>query len=314
MQKYKSLIIKILVSILLFGFLFSKIDVNSVVQNFSLIDFTYVPVIILLLVLNYVLSSVRWKALLIFDNTDDVSVSYLTTLYFVGSFFNNFMPTSIGGDVYKFVKLGKKIGSIAHGFSATFMERFTGVIILFLITLLSFPLVLSDFVDLPVVGSVLGGSKVKSVLLSIFIFILFILGLRIGLWVLEKASERFPKLKKIYSSVSEYENRQDIIKTALLTSVLVQLMSIFTQYFIFSALGVRIPIFYTFTVFPVIALISFLPISLNSIGVQDALYVNLFGVVGISPEISLSASILYHLFRLGVSLIGGLLYALGKDS
>jgi len=36
--------------------------------------------------------------------------------------------------------------------------------------------------------------------------------------------------------------------------------------------------------------------------------------VGVPAETAVSASIIYHLLRLGVSLIGGVLYALGKDS
>jgi glycosyltransferase 2 family protein len=314
MQKYKSLILKITISGLLFYFLFRQIDLATVMNNFRNMNYSYIPFVLAFLILNYVFSSLRWKALLIFEATEHVKIHYLTKLYFVGSFFNNFMPTSIGGDVYKFVKLGKKINNMTHGFSATFMERFTGVIILFLITLISFPLVLSDLVDL---GSYLNfasaSTRMFSVLLSVFVFVLFLLGLRFGLWFLKMASGRVSKLEKLYNSISAYKGERKVISMALLTSVVVQLLSIFTQYFIFLALGVQIPVLYALTVFPVIALASFLPISLNGIGVQDGLYANLFAVVGIAPAISLSASILYHLFRLVVSLVGGVLYAFGKD-
>jgi len=62
--------------------------------------------------------------LLIHEKSNEVSRLYLFKLYFVGAFFNNFMPTSIGGDVYKVYKLGKKIDSPVVGFSSVFTERF----------------------------------------------------------------------------------------------------------------------------------------------------------------------------------------------
>ena len=114
------------------------------------------------------------------------------------------------------------------------------------------------------------------------------------------------------SIAHQYKGKNKVLLIAFLTSFIVQFLAIFTQYFIFLALGVRLPLFYSLFVFPVITLASFFIPSLNGVGVQDALYVQLFQVVYIIPELALSASILYHLFRLGVSLIGGVLYAAGK--
>ena len=137
MKKYLNIFLKVVVSISLFYFLFSNIDVNSLITNFQLLDKRYLPLIFLLIVLNYVVSSIRWKQLLITkDKTtkNNISVRYLTSLYFIGSFFNNFMPTSMGGDVFKIYALGKKIKDNALAFTSTFMERFTGMVVLVLIS------------------------------------------------------------------------------------------------------------------------------------------------------------------------------------
>ena len=133
-KKVKNTILKILVSAGLFAYLFFTTDKEKFVSALSSFNYNYIPLIILLLILNYVVSSFRWKTLILNENSEKVSVKYLTSLYFVGSFFNNFMPTSIGGDVYKVFKLGQKIEDNADAFTATFMERFTGVIALVLIS------------------------------------------------------------------------------------------------------------------------------------------------------------------------------------
>jgi uncharacterized membrane protein YbhN (UPF0104 family) len=124
---------------------------------------------------------------------------------------------------------------------------------------------------------------------------------------------KFEKLKKIYNSITLYREYKKVIFWAFITSFLIQLFAIFTQYFVFKALGVTLPLAYSLFIFPIVTLASFLIPSLNGIGVQDALYMRFFLTVGVVGPVSLSASIIYHLFRLGVSLIGGALYAVGKD-
>jgi hypothetical protein len=274
---------------------------KELIANFKLLNLWFLPVIFLFLTGNYIVSSIRWKNLLIYHNTEHITVKYLTYLYFIGSFFNNFMPTSIGGDVYKVYKLGKKIGDTTNAFSATFMERFTGVIALVLISS----------------GALIYLLKGWGVLL----FIGFWIGLVVGLYVLKFLSKKFKAIDKIYSSLIKYKDRRDVILFAFVTSIIVQLLSIFTQYLIFTALGHPLPLFYSLFIFPIIILASFFIPSLNGVGVQDGLYalffgemtyIALFGGVGVGTEVAVSASIIFHLSRLFVSLFGGLLYATGK--
>ncbi len=292
LKNYK-LILKIVVSSVLLTIIFYRIDKASLVENIKLLDLRYAPLIILLLILNYVVGAFRWKSLLIHNNSHKVSVGYLINLYFIGAFFNNFMPTTIGGDVYKVFKLGKKIDNTVDSFSATFMERFTGVIALVLISVVSLVKLLGFWGLLLLLG--------------------FFLGIVVSYVVLGLLATKFNKLKKIYDSITLYKNHKRVLGWAFVTSFSIQLFAIFTQFFIFKALGMNLPLTYSLFVFPVITLASFFIPSLNGVGVQDALYIRFFLSVGIAESASLSASLIYHLFRLSVSLIGGLLYALGKD-
>ncbi|MFC1621916.1 lysylphosphatidylglycerol synthase transmembrane domain-containing protein [Patescibacteria group bacterium] len=108
MKKNLQLITKIVVSSVLLGIILWRVDKPMLVENIKLLDLRYVPFIFILIALNYIVGSFRWKALLIHKNSEHVTVPYLTSLYFIGAFFNNFMPTSVGGDVYKVYRLGKK--------------------------------------------------------------------------------------------------------------------------------------------------------------------------------------------------------------
>jgi uncharacterized membrane protein YbhN (UPF0104 family) len=99
---------------------------------------------------------------------------------------------------------------------------------------------------------------------------------------------------------------------AFLTSFVVQFAVIFSQYFVFTGMGVNLPILYALFVFPVVNLVSFFVPSLNGLGVQEALFIYFFTAMGLTPEFALGASLLYQLFRLTTSLFGGILYAMGK--
>src|SRR3989344_2291831 len=257
-ENFKKTLIKVFVSIFLLALIFYKIDKRLFIESIKGIDFFYLPIILSFIILNYVVSSLRWRKLLsIFDGTEHVKLFTLVKLYFIGAFFNNFLPTSIGGDVYKAFRLGRYIKDHSKAFAATFMERFSGVVIL------------SLFATYGLIG-----------VFKIYGFLMFF-----GVWV------------AIY---------------AFITSIFVQVFSILTQHFIFVSLGFPIPLGFSFFAFPVIILASFFIPSQNSFGVQDALYGLLFLQVGVSLEGAISASIVYHLIRLLVSLLGGVFYAIEK--
>jgi uncharacterized membrane protein YbhN (UPF0104 family) len=80
------------------------------------------------------------------------------------------------------------------------------------------------------------------------------------------------------------------------------------------ALGVKLPIFYSLMYFPLITLLGFFIPSINGLGVQDALYNRFFPSWMVGEGVAITASIIYHMIRMLVSLLGGVFYALGKDS
>lgn len=308
----KKVIIKVAVSLVLFGLILSQIDRSQLIQNLKLLDIRYVPLIVMLLIGNYIVSSIRWKKLLIFDNSLEVPVRRLISLYFIGAFFNNFMPTSIGGDVYKVLKLGTLIKSKTNAFIATFMERFSGIIALILISYYGLLTTLDFWISL--LPTYVSSNDVLLIIFKFFLFFGFWVGAIFGFASLRILAKKSIKLGKLYDALVLYKNKQVVLIWAFASSFLVQFMGILTQYFIFKALGVDLPLSYALFVLPMITMASFFIPSLNGVGVQDALYIKLFQVVGVSTELALSASIIYHLLRLLVSLLGGIFYVFEKDS
>ncbi|OGC47205.1 hypothetical protein A2886_00985 [candidate division WWE3 bacterium RIFCSPHIGHO2_01_FULL_42_13] len=311
-KKKWQIILKVLISAVLFGVIFSRIDFADVLSNFKLVDIRYLPLPILFIILNWLIGAFRWKSLLIHKSSEKVTVKYLTHLYFVGAFFNNFMPTSVGGDVYKVLALGKKIGSKTDAFAATFMERFTGVMALVLISYFGLARTLDFWIEqLP---EIISDNSLYLTFFKFLVFFGFWIGVAVAFLLLKILSKKIGILGKIYNSLLVYKDRRGVLLSAFLTSFVIQLLSIFTQYFVFVSMGITFPITYSLFVFPVIALATFFIPSLNGLGVQDALFIQFFSSSGVPVELALSASIIYHLLRLFVSLFGGILYVFNKEN
>ncbi len=281
-------------------------EVSKIIKSAST---WYFPLILLLIVLNYAVSTHRWKDLVLVEESQKPKYSSFLSLYFIGSFFNNFLVTSIGGDAYKIYKLGKRINDTPKAFAATFMDRFTGFLVLIAVSYFGFLFTWEMWFDF--VNSFLNNHTATYAVLGLSLF---------GFWIctgifflsLKVLAKKVKSAQKLLNVLSLYKSYKNKIVMALLTSLLVQILAIFSQYFVFSSLGYTIPLGFTLFVIPVITLAGFFIPSINGIGVQDYMYKELFLLVGIPPLISLSASILYHFLRLTVSLIGGLLYAMGK--
>ena len=83
------LILKILVSVILLSYIFLSNDLNNILSIISTSDLSFLLISILLIIVNYIFSSIRWYFLLL--EKEKPPLEYLIKLYFVGSFFNNFL-------------------------------------------------------------------------------------------------------------------------------------------------------------------------------------------------------------------------------
>src|SRR5207245_8286775 len=62
----------------------------------------------------------------------EIDMPFATTvrLYFVGTFFNAFLPSGIGGDAYKAVRVGRSRGALTGAVASVFLDRFAGFVAL----------------------------------------------------------------------------------------------------------------------------------------------------------------------------------------
>lgn len=310
-KSWKKIVLKIVVSAILLFVISTKVNMEELLENTRLLDYRYAIFVPIFIAIHYFIGGFRWKQLLLSEEAKNVPTKYLINLYFIGAFFNNFMPTSIGGDVYKMYQLGRKIKDNAVGFSSTFVERFTGMASLVLISYFGLLKTMPFWVNLLPVE--IQTNSLLVILFKIALFSGFWVAAIIGFLSLNILAKKIGLFRKIRDSLLVYKDAKKALFIAFLTSFLIQIFSILPQYFVFLSLGLEVPFTYAIFVLPLIAFAGFFIPSLNGFGVQDALYMSFLGMVGVSGSMALSASLLYHFARLLVSLIGGVLYALGKS-
>jgi uncharacterized protein (TIRG00374 family) len=246
-----------------------------------------------------------------------LAVSYvqLAAFYFIGMFFNLFLPTIVGGDAVKAILLARATGEPARATMSVFMERNLGLLALFSIAaaaVLRAPPVSLLNVSLRIWTAVLfGGFLLANVVL-------------INAWAYRLADHLIarvplgrlrPRAASLYQAIASYKHAGTTVAGAIVLSFAFQAIVIVVVFLNVRALGlghlVSLPALAV--IVPLVSLSGMLP-SVNGAGVRDFLYIALFGQLGVSPLSAASLAILYLAVTVIASLPGGIIYALGRPA
>jgi uncharacterized protein (TIRG00374 family) len=294
-------LLKICFSLALLALLLRQIGWQQTLETLRGAKFPYLAVAFVLYLVGIVVRAYRWQVLLNALKMD-IPLAKLTALYFVGTFFSNFLPTGIGGDVVRVYELSKQSKRPIESVGTVLLDRGTGLLVLFLIALAA--LVFSYQVIAPNVAAAI---------------LLLCLGSWAGLglvlkrdwlerWGLLRIMAKIKQIRELYESVHACGLRA--IGGALAISFVFNVLLIAVNYLITLSLGVNIPLWYFFLFIPLISFLLVLPISLSGLGVREGGYVYLFAQAGVSAPLALAMSLLFYALNVVTGLIGGVLYAL----
>lgn len=241
---------------------------------------------------------------------EDISVSLVETvnLTFIGYFFNNFLPTSVGGDIVKAMSAARITGHPVKSVTSVLMDRIFGLFTFIVIPSISFIFFLKGNEN-PTVPVLIYSFLAVSVF---SFFLLFNRGVARRLGFIEVVLNRFrlgEKLRKVYDGLHNFKNHKAVMGQAMLLSIIGQSVSILTLYLMALALGAKTSLVYFYLLIPVVHLISMLP-SLNGLGIREGAYVY-FLAPHIGAHNAAAIGVLWLGLLFFLSLIGGVIYALG---
>jgi glycosyltransferase 2 family protein len=306
----KSLILalKVLLSVAMMVFLFSRVPFASVAQVLRQASVPWLASAFALLLASNILGSWQWGRLL---QVVGVRIPFwkVCAYYHVGLFFNNFLPANIGGDIARVVDVTRYDTTTATAFSTVLMDRLIGTVALAGLAIVT-TLPAIDRFHLGVMYVALIGFFSLSVAL---VWAVFHPGL---LPSLERLLRRVglggfkPHLDDLAVRLSGFRDQRGLMARVTAVALVVQVSRIFVHVLVARALGLSVPLTYFFLFVPLLAVIVSLPISLNGIGLREGAGILLFGLVGVDRTHAFALQFTTYLVAVAVSLIGGLVFVI----
>lgn len=310
-KSIKKPLLLLTVSLLLLFLVLRKVGFRELSATIAQANGWWVFISICLDPLLVFVSVLRWQAL-IKSQGYRVSLGRLNALYLVGKFFNNFLPSNVGGDVIRGYELNRDTKDLGAAMASVFIDRFIGFVVLVVMALVSFFAAQQFFTDirfsLVMLFSISGLVGVVWVILDTRLIT------AAGRWKdLPVLRNYIPKLQKFHANLRAFKNERGALVWAFLWSAVFMVLAIFNVYASARAFHHQPVSFIEIAVVvPVIMVVAMLPLSLNGIGLEEWAYVLLFSWLGLSASVGLSTVFLIRAKSLLLALLGGLLYPVIK--
>ena len=288
---------KIAFTLFLVYWLLRSIEWSLVIHELRTLSWWLVGCYVALQFLSIFISVRKWQVIAAYK---DIRFPFHEGLsqYLSGMFINNFLPSTIGGDIYRSLWLSKKTDTRSKAFSVILFDRFLGLWMTAFLALL---------------GSIaLWPYVLDSALLQVSYFILLgFFGADILVTVAYcqpwfpklLAKLPFPKIAELIREIAHYTNWSIWVR-GLSWSFLFAFVGLgVSNYLLFLALGYALPFFQFLGLIFLMALYVSIPISINNIGLKEWAYVALFSLLGISLEVAVTAALLSRIIQMMTSFL-----------
>jgi len=297
-------IIKLIITIAIFYFLFRNIDF----VNFSKLIFNshggWIFVALLMQLTSTYLAAYRWfkiSQLLVFKER----LSFYVQSYFKGTFFNQVLPSSIGGDAVRIIDLTREGYDKRDALYGVFVDRIVGLVGLLVLNLLATLIFFGTFErDFSLLIILITVSGISGFALLFHLHRLTFLENIKGLNLFVKLANRLNSL---------YASRMLLIKHISI-SVIVHLFSVLTMYGLSLALGLDLSFQTLLIAVPPVFLLTIVPISLAGWGVREGAMIGIFMLVGADQTKVLAMSILYGFLLILSALPGSYFWIKSKQA
>ena len=300
-SKILNLLVRVVISITILSLLFTKIDFNDIKESLIKTNHTVLIIGVVIYTLCQVLNAYKWKLIANnagFSNKLREYVDY----YFVGLFFNLFLPTTVGGDISKAYYLSKHDlqSRKAPAIYSVLAERYSGVVII----VWAGALVLFTPIGNPV-------PAVFKILMSFLTILIFIVTPAFpAFWM--QFFKRKKWVRTMLRDIRAYWSNPRLVVKAIYWSTLYHILILAIHMLIGSAMGITVPIGYYIMAYSMAAMAGFLPVAFNGIGPREWAYIYFLSFAGVKESDALIFSIFWFGIILASSLLGGIFYLKGQ--
>jgi len=296
-------LLKIGLSVGLLALLLTQIGIGDAMGAIREMDLGAFAMAFLLFQLGILIRAYRWQGLL--DAVQlQVPLGRLVVLYYVGGFFNTFLPTGVGGDVVRIYELSRDSQRTPESVGTVFVDRLSGLVVLFGLALAALPFsggLITTELKL-VTLAIAGGGILAAWLLFQQSWADRLLGL------LPFGDRLRGKVMDLYQAV--HACGTGAMGRALGVSLLFNLILISHVAVLAMGLDIQVSLWYYLLFVPLVSFSLVLPISISGLGVRETTFVLLFGQAGVDQPQALALSLAFYGVTVATGLVGGVVYIL----
>ena len=302
-------LLKIAVSAVLIGVLISRIDVSKLWSVARTATISWLAAALIVYLAMVLVSAWRWRLLL---QAQGIALRFrtLTSSFLVATFFNNFLPSNIGGDVVRVADTAPAAGSKTLAATIVLIDRGIGLLGLILVAAIGATAGPRLMEAGPGIGApMLWLAFVGALVIAIPAVVLprTLPGLLRPLRALhqEWVEER---LARLASALERFRTAPGALVACFAGAVAVQAALI--GFYAAIAESMRIPIGFAelALLVPITFVVQMVPVSVNGFGVREATFGFYFTRLGLPLESALLVSFMGAALMMAFSLSGGVTY------
>jgi len=335
-----SLILKLVLSFAFFTVLLSFVKGNELLGLLLQVNW---PFFILSFIVTLVMvgaSCAKWKIIL--DLKCSLPYLQLFRIYLVGYFFSNILPSTVGGDVVRSYYAGKLINSQAYSAVSVFVERFSGIFLLFFLVIAA-PLFKPELYQSPSIN-IPAWAGAFFIVLTLWVWKArapFALPDKIAHFLFQflQSFSRFTgiisirrladflerlylgltgKLKKVRQeldlAVNAVKHDRRFLWRLVYLTALFYVLTWVNVYTAFRAFNVDVDFIAVCAIVPAVMLVAHVPVTLlGNLGYFESVFVFYFLLVGIGGAESLAMGLLLRLKMLVMGVLGYFIYLTYKQ-
>lgn len=300
-RRWVGRVLRAAVSLLAFGYLASTVDLATVARTLTRLPSLHLLAAETSVVCALGIGAFRHRALLgAYGAIDRPSLAACLRLYWVGFFYNTFLPGSVGGDVIRAVGARTAFGSdgATASFAVVLVERVLGLFGLVIVASTAFalrPLAgvegVEFFAVLGLLGALIGVGLVAS-------------GRRVAPIVPGFVGAQLAKLPAITKPSDFF--------SAFLASIASHVSVALTGHALISGLDPGVTLATSAVVVPVGAAAAYFPLSISGLGVREAAFARLYELASVPGDAATAFALAFLGVQLVAALVGGLLSWFGK--
>lgn len=309
-------ILKIGVSAGLLVWLFQQVEAARLWHAVRSASWTWLGVAALVYFLMLVVSSWRWNMLL---RAQGIAVRLRTLIgsFLVATFFNNFLPSNIGGDVVRIRDTSGPAKSRTLAATVVLVDRGLGLLALVLVA------ALGATAEQPALRG--GGPSVQPWILWAGLFVGGIVSVQAlrapGLVTRLAAPLRLlhadwvdERLTRLTAALGRFAGAPGALASSAAGAVLVQALLVMFYAAVAEGLHIAVSPWHLAVMVPVSFIVQMVPISVNGFGVREATFVAFFALAGLPAEAAMLLSFMGTAVIMAWSLAGACVHLARRPS